>query len=964
MASLLAAGGLAFLGTAAVGYFTQRNHDQADSWDPARYNISGQETGVRRNPAIRLEQVTPRSALKNGRESSERNVERNVERRSERTNTERAKPPVQLAKKESPPVELSTAAESALTSISQRFGSVTLLPKKTFNYHTREMETPDHRRLNDVPFDVNTTFEFVVGENKTILLPVDAMLSIVHAKPPVSLANTTPSEQNRAKTIKANATRLKALKGKTVKLTHIGAYKITNHGSNGDATVSPDGDALAIHKGVTVSNKHIIQLSQGDIIRLERWDNTGAKNMSMYNHMTSNRERRARGVDTDGNEHDTKNPILERIEEIDEEERKLKARRSHMKSEERNKFNVILKQEYNKTDHVQYPPNMERPDVFCHEVSRFQPRDGFVHRSGVRSKEIPATSMRSSVSLAADSHFGTGTRLKKSTDTVKARSSKADRYNLEGRRSSLEMSGVTSSRGQSHKDMSGLKTYNDQHSRAKQRKVNRLGRVDTTVSANALLRTGGRGDEIARYERSTNAKAGHHRRTSHQQRGGFTDSVVVHEMTARQGTDNNVRRKAGAYGEMYQGANSESHQDNAHLNMRLRASKPAVRLQQLVDIPGVMSSRNVMRATVHTNNYDASAVVRRQDDRKDNASRKGTWDDYGRSTNHVELRNPHAADVRTNARDLHGQNHAQEFGRQTGPVANTVNMEKENPNQRDHRVELEPHATEGRTARENARNVEQRYYDHRNDEGVARTNENTHREVIDHTEDVRGVFMRRAIDGEEPVVHPRVDASVEAGKQSMRSKNMYSEHREKDVVNLHEGTADHRAQSYQAGMATATSNIQGQEQQLAMQTVIQDHAKSNASTTTTSISNQAFINNAPHRYDGVFAGATVTTKDGTHTIGVPHEETTVDWNVDEELSARVDANMVGRIATQHEYTGINNEMVPTERNSLIMINEDVPASAMDVVSHPYTSTPPEQLSERVVCDKDACQTFVNEKIEE
>jgi len=864
-----------------------------------------------------------------------------------------------LAKKES--LELSSAAEAALTQINQRFTNVTLIPNSP-QFDILEMETPDHSRLNEYSFNNNTEYDFVIGENKTIVVPVDVIVNLMIAKNPVSLANTTPSEQNRAKTIEASAKRLKALKGKTVKLTQIGAYKVTKHGSNGDATVSPGGDALAIHKGVTVSNKHTIQLSKGDIIRLERWDK---KKMSLYDHMTSHRERPTRGVGADGNDLDTKNPYLEHIEEIDEEERKLRARRSHMKSAERDKFNRILKQEFNKTDHVQYPPHMERPDVLCHEVSRFQPRDGFVHKSGNRSKEIPATSMRSSVSLAADSHFGTGTRLKRSTDTVKARSSMADRYNLEGRRSSLEMSGVTSTRGQSHQDMSGLKTYNDQHSRAKQRKVNRLGRVDTTVSANALLRTGGRGEDIARYERSTNAKPGHHRRTSHQQRGGFTDSVVVHEVTARQGTDNNVRRKAGAYQEMYHGANSESHQDNTRLNMRLRMSKPAVRLQQLVDIPGVMSSRNVMRATVHTNNYDASAVVRRQDDRKDNASRKGARDDYGHSTNCVELRNPHAADVQTNARDLHGQNHPQEFGRQTGPIANTVNMEKENPNQRDYRVELEPHAPEGRTARENAPNVEQRYYDHRNDEGVARTNENTHREVIDHTEDVRGVFMRRAIDGEEPVVHHRVDASVEAGKQSMRSKNMYSEHREKDVVNLHEGTADHRAQSYQAGMATATSNIQGQEQKLAMQSVIQDHAKSNASTTTTSISNQAFINNAPHRYDGVFAGATVTTKDGTHTIGVPHEETTIDWNADEDLSARVDANMIGRIASQPTYTEINNDMVPNERNSLIMVNEDVPASAMDVVSHSYTSTPPAQLSERVVCDKDdACQTFVNEKIED
>ena len=544
--------------------------------------------------------------------------------------------------------------------------------------------------------------------------------------------------------------------------------------------------------------------------------------------------------------------LSQTIESVDRDAQAESQRTLYMNRQGRNRFKDFLRHRYQRIDEVQAPPNLERPDVYAKDVARIR-RDGFAQKAGTQnpymdqadidamtkkntvrlaSGEVVQTSAskafstplgtsRTSIALAADSHYGTMTKLEGRIDTVRAHAAAADPIRDQERYERMRQAqgDLRTNRPRGYVDKSGLKQYNPKYLEMEQPREQdpRVSKEPAVLSVNQTLNPAKRGGGREEHHNGfSQAKAARTRETSHRQAAGYMDGgMLVHELTtstalqARVPADKNVRRKEKPYRRILNEQQSAAQDSGNTVDKNLRiygdAHKPVVRLNRLVRIPGVMAKRGVG----DTDLYDASRphkVGPRIDRKKDANSKKGVRRDYGHYTNQFVADDPHQSDVRTNAIDIRGQSHVQEFGRQTGGGQANVSYSNENrESSYDFKDEIEPHVAAGKTMRKSHDPTQKTNDIYQYEQpGAAATRENAYEERMGNAGATS--HIRRGLDGaEQPAIRHRDDADVEAEGKTARTSALYSQHREKEVTNLHEGMVNARPNTYKAGIETATS---------------------------------------------------------------------------------------------------------------------------------------------------------------
>ena len=399
----------------------------------------------------------------------------------------------------------------------------------------------------------------------------------------------------------------------------------------------------------------------------------------------------------------------------------------YMNRQGRNRFKDFLRHRYQRIDEVQALPNLERPDVYAKDVARIR-RDGFAQKAGTQNPymdqaEIDAMTKKNTVRLAsgevvqtsASKAFSTPTRHQpnfitrcrlplRDHDQVGGQDRHREGPRCGGRphpRPRALRKDAPSTGRPAHQPPARLRRQ--VRAEAVQPKVPGDGAAPGAGPARVqgACRAVGEPDfepRPGRWKREehhngfSQAKAARTRETSHRQAAGYMDGgMLVHELTtstalqARVPADKNVRRKEKPYRRILNEQQSAAQDSGNTVDKNLRiygdAHKPVVRLNRLVRIPGVMAKRGVG----DTDLYDASRphkVGPRIDRKKDANSKKGVRRDYGHYTNQFVADDPHQSDVRTNAIDIRGQSHVQEFGRQTGAARPTSRTPTRTANRR------------------------------------------------------------------------------------------------------------------------------------------------------------------------------------------------------------------------------------------------------------------------------------------
>ena len=699
MATLLAASiGTGIVGALVTGWLKQRNGDDAQ-WDPNRFSLDGDAAIVEEQPPA------PRPVVL-----------------SQQPATPAKKQPSKAA--EEP--KLSSDGMSALAMLGTKFGAVHVNPQSNVSFRTREMETPDQARMNSEVLQDLNDLEFIVGADETLTCPFQNMVTLQHQEAPMLLGGaSTPSMERllrqKLSTSKNNVAKLKGLGGCAVNVKRLGNYVVASHLPGGDGVISKDGKTLVLNKGLRAGKDNdIVRLKAGDTVAIAPDNRAVDGGFSMYKCYTGTN--RAEPGDSQ------KTCLSQTIESVDRDAQEKSQRTLYMNRQGRNRFKDFLRHRYQRIDEVQAPPNLERPDVYAKDVARIR-RDGFAQKAGTKnpymdqaeidamnkkntvrlaSGEVVQTSAskafstplgtsRTSIALAADSHYGTMTKLVAKTDTVKAHAAAADPIRDQERYERMRQAqgDLRTNRPRGYVDKSGLKQYNPKYLETEQPREQdlRVAKEPAVLSVNQTLNPAKRGGGREEHHNGfAQAKAERARETSHRQAGGYMDGgLVVHELTtstalqARVPADKNVRRKEKPYRQILNGHQSAAQDSGNTVDKNLRiygdAHKPVVRLNRLVRIPGVMAKRGVG----DTDLYDASRphkVRPRIDRKKDANSKKGVRRDYGHYTNQFLADDPHQSNVRTNAIDARGQSYAQEFGRQTGAARPTSRTSTRTGNRR------------------------------------------------------------------------------------------------------------------------------------------------------------------------------------------------------------------------------------------------------------------------------------------
>lgn len=835
MAAILAASiGTALLGTGVLGWYRQSNHSSNDTWDPKKYIITDEATPIQlsQNEATTLIAPLPAST-------------------PDKLQKKAKKPAVQL--NETAPQEttkLSNAGESRLAMMSTKFGRIQLTPQNTVSFRRLPMPEPDQSRLNEFALAELKDMEFVVGIDDTYECPFANATPIAHQEDSVLIgaASTTPQMERvymeQSTKNKKNISKLQQLKGCTVNIKRIGKYVLTDHLPQGDGTLSADGKTLILHKGLMVGGKAAVNLQSGDTISFRTTSTNFSKGgeFSMYKCQMGT-ELPDRSTDDRVDSYET--CLSERLRDFDVDSVKTERDNLYFNRTARKRFTNTMTQKFQQVDTVQPPPNMERPDVYCDDVARMV-RDGFPQKPGTRShlaagKKNPLSTARSSIALAADSHFGTMTKKTSSRrhDTVRAHASNTDPLRSLERMKRMEqtMGDMASNQGRNYTDLSGLNTgYSDKYDRTTEprqkdyRQVNDVAELTT----DQILNPGKRGGGTTDYKDFTPARTSNVRGDkTHRQVGGYMDGgMVIHEVDTggRNITDRNVRRKdlsLDIYEQIYTEGQSAD-KDNFEMtqrNLRFDVSKPVVKLTQLEHIPGVMAKRGI-RDLGH-DLYDDQrphTVVARKNFKKDAGSKKGVRRDYGHYTNQFYKDNdPYEHNI-DNAQGKRDEVQYIEFGRQTGgSKANPTYLDEreaqtladKNVRRRDINLDTQQQIYDERysAAQDNIHVTDQRtdIYDFKQP-GAAAMRENSHRERMSN--EAATSYINRGLDAEKPVTRHRDDADIAGEGKTARISSLYSEHRERDVMNLNEGVATNRPKTYEAGLKTATNQILSNDQKV------------------------------------------------------------------------------------------------------------------------------------------------------
>ena len=826
MAMLLAASiGTGIAGALVTGWLRQRGGREGEPWDPNRFGL---DDGA---PALTPLAAAPAVSLAQAPEA--------------------APAPAENAKPAAEP-KLSEEGMSALAMIGTKFGGIRVNPQRNVSFRTREMEPPDQARMNaEVLQDLND-LEFVVGHDETLACPFQNMVTLQHQEAPMLVGGaSTPSMERmlrqKLSTTANNVEKLKGLRGCAVRVKRLGNYVVADHLPGGDGVISPDGKTLVLNKGMRAGkDNEVLRLKAGDTVAIAPDNRAAARGgeFSMYK-CQAGTELPERG--------DSQVTCLSQTIEATDRAAQRRAKDAlYMNRQGRDRFKRdFLRHRYQRIDEVQPPPNMERPDVYTKDVARIR-RDGFSQRPGtlnpymdqpeidamlkkstvrLASGEVVQTSAskpfstpigtsRASVALAADSHYGTMTKLEGKVDNVKAHAATADpiRHQERYERMRQARGDLQTNRPRSFVDKSGLKQYHPKYLESEQPRNQdpRVSKEPAVLKVSQTLNFGKRGGGREEHHQGfAQAKAARARESSYRQAGGYADGgMVVHELTtstafqARVPANKNIRRKEKPYRQILDEHQSAAQDSGNTVDKNLRiygdAHKPVVRLNRLVRIPGVMAKRGVG----DTDLYDPSRphkVGPRLNYDKDANSKKGVRRDYGQYTNQFVADDPHQSDVRTNAVDVRGQSHAQEFGRQTGGGQANVSYFNENRDSSyDFKDEIEPHVAKGQTMRKSHDPTQKTndIYQYKQP-GAAALRENAYEERMGNAGATS--HIRRGLDGaEQPAIRHRDDADVEAEGKTARISALYSQHREKEVTQVHEGLVNARPNSYRAGIETAT----------------------------------------------------------------------------------------------------------------------------------------------------------------
>ena len=822
MATLLAASiGTGIVGALVTGWLKQRNGDDAQ-WDPNRFSLDGDAAIVEQPPAPRPVVLSQQAAT----------------------------PPKKQPSKAAEEPKLSSDGMSALAMLGTKFGAVHVNPQSNVSFRTREMETPDQARMNSEVLQDLNDLEFIVGADETLTCPFQNMVTLQHQEAPMLLGGaSTPSMERllrqKLSTSKNNVAKLKGLGGCAVNVKRLGNYVVTSHLPGGDGVISKDGTTLVLNKGMRAGKDNdILTLKAGDTVAIAPDNRAVDGGFSMYKcHTGTNRPEPADSQKT---------CLSQTIESVDRAAQEKAQRTLYMNRQGRGRFKDFLRHRYQRIDEVQAPPNLERPDVYAKDVARIR-RDGFAQKAGTKnpymdqaeidamtkkntvrlaSGEVVQTSAskafstplgtsRTSIALAADSHYGTMTKLDGGIGNVKAHAATADPIRDQERYERMRQAqgDLRTNRPRGYVDKSGLKQYNPKYLEMEQPREQdpRVSKEPAVLSVNQTLNPAKRGGGREEHHNGfAQAKAARARETSHRQAGGYMDGgMLVHELTtstalqARVPADKNVRRKEKPYRQILNEQQSAAQDSGNTVDKNLRiygdAHKPVVRLNRLVRIPGVMAKRGVGDTDLYDNSRPHK-VGPRLDYNKDANSKKGVRRDYGHYTNQFVADDPHQSDVRTNAIDIRGQSYAQEFGRQTGGGQANVSYQNENrESSYDFKDEIEPHVAEGKTMRKSHDPTQKTNDIYRYKQpGAAALREKAHEERMGNGSATS--HIRRGLDGaEQPAIRHRDDADVEAEGKTARTSALYSQHREKEVTQLHEGMVNVRPNTYKAGIETATS---------------------------------------------------------------------------------------------------------------------------------------------------------------
>lgn len=833
-------------GTLLIGWLRQGNEaNESTGWDPNRYNITG------KTPVV-LQQQQKGSAAPPPSPSAK-------PKKKKVKGPARAKDPVAL----SGGANMSDAGISVLSTLRTKFGSVALTPETNISFRRLEMEQPDQARLGEFALqDLGGEMEFIVATDETYDCPFSGMVSVAHQRENTKTIGTATPQMERVLRAQGNAAsqnidKLKRLNGCTVNIRRLGKYVLTDHLPQGDGVLSRDGSTLVLNKGLKVGAHASVQLQSGDKITFQPNHQTNGGEFSIYKCQmgTSLPDRQGNSANDS-----YQTCLSERIAQIDVAKEKSTDRNMYMDRLGRDRFKKsFLQKTFQQVDDVQFPPSMERPDVYCDDVARMA-RDGFPQKPGTRSylggdvgQKNPIEGTRMSVSLAADSHYGTQTKVengrggKGATNVI---GPKHDPIISQERieRMKQPAGNITSNRGRAYTDMSGLRSYTDKWDRTKEPRVRdyRLQRNDVPdLSISQVLNTGKRGgiqktDPYYDSKQPRKATLGEDR--SHRQKGGYMDGgMLIHEINEHGGrkvSENKFRRETSldVQQQMYEDQHQAGKDDKTtERNMRLYGvSKPVVRLTRLTRIPGVMAKRGL--GDLGHDLMDAERpheVVSRVDYDKDAASKRGVREDYGHFTNqYAAADDPHKKRYYENAVDRRGESDKMEFGRQQGQKPNYTFMGENRQQTQDHKYR-----------REKSLNVQQAMYDGQHaagldggttvsrdlrhdihkyqNPGAVAQRENAFQERIGNARATSHV--RRGIDNaENPVVHPREDADLAAlsskdgSSLTARTSSLYSEHDERGVVEsnkaFQQGMSAARENAFVAGINTATGRVAGAEQ--------------------------------------------------------------------------------------------------------------------------------------------------------
>lgn len=869
MAAILTSVGTALVGTLFVGWFRQKNDES--EWDPSKYNISNSSLTSSLNSSLNhsLNHMSTTASRKAAVVLQQDKKGKSAPPSPGPGAKQPAAPPKEaiILNKETGTAKMSDAGMSVLSTLTTKFGSVTLTPETNVSFRRREMEAPDQSRLNEYALqDLGGEMEFVVASEEVYDCPFARMVSVAHQKKTKMIGSATPQMERvlrgQGDAAQQNIEKLKRLNGCTVNIRRLGKYVITDHLPQGDGVLSRDGRTLVLNKGLKAGNHPSVQLQSGDKITFVPNHQTNGGEFSIYKCQmgTSLPDRQ------NDDAHDSYETCLsERIAQFDVDAEKKNERNMYMDSMGRNRFKkAFMEKTFQQVDEVQFPPSMERPDVYCDDVARMA-RDGFPQKPGTRSlmggdvgQKNPIEGTRLNISLAADSHYGTQTKMASGKGGKGVRNVIGPKHDPARDQERMErmkqpMSKISANRPRGYTDMSGLRPHTDKWDRTFEPRAQdhrfRRDRPELTTAQmlNHEKRGGYQKDPFYDFQHPRKATLGEDR--THRQAGGYMDGgMLIHEINEHGGrnvSENKYRQENSldVQQQMYDEQHSAGKDDKTtERDMRLYGvSKPVVRLTQLTRIPGVMAKRGV--GDLNMDLMDPSRpheVIAKVDYLKDAASKQGVRRDYGHFTNQFKVADdPHGKNYYDNAVDPRGKSDAIEFGRQTGGSQANYTFTGENRTQeQDHKYRREKpldvqqqmyedqHSAgqAGKTVERNMRHDIYKYGNiHDQDQGAVARRENTHEERMSNARATSYLF--RGVDGaENPVVHPREDADLstlskkDGSSLTAKTSTLYSEHDERSVVesnkDFRQGLVAARENSYLAGISTATGHVVGADQKM------------------------------------------------------------------------------------------------------------------------------------------------------